>query len=320
MARQMNQPAVALRYERIVAKGAPEMVNMLWNEEYGHFIHKPGPGEDENHGSTNGCHIDQVFGEFWLWNVGLDRVLPQDKIRQALESLWTFNFSPNVGDFRKVMKDGRWYAVEGNAGLVMCSFPHGQVEPKSGNKNYAGYLNECMTGFEWQVAAHMIWEGLVEKGLAIGKAIYDRYLPKDRNPYNEIECSDHYARAMASYSAFMAICGYRYDGPEGKLAFGPRMQQDNFRAAFTTAEGWGAFSQTVKAGRQENTVELRYGKLHLKQLAIDAFPETQAGKAMVTLDGRDIDARLQKDGPRTVIRFPQGLDIVVGQTLKVQHV
>jgi uncharacterized protein (DUF608 family) len=320
MARQMNQPAVALRYESIVARGAPAMVEMLWNEEYGYFIHKPGPGEDEKHGSTNGCHIDQVFGEFWLWNVGLDRVLPQDKIRQALESLWTFNFSPNVGDFRKVMKDGRWYAVEGNAGLVMCSFPHGQVEPKSGNKNYAGYLNECMTGFEWQVAAHMIWEGLVEKGLAIGKAIYDRYLPKDRNPYNEIECSDHYARAMASYSAFMAICGYRYDGPEGKLAFGPRMQQDNFRAAFTTAEGWGAFSQTVKAGRQENTVELRYGKLHLKQLAIDAFPETQAGKAMVTLDGRDIDARLQKDGPRTVIRFPQGLDIVLGQTLKVQHV
>ncbi len=320
MARQMGQPAVALRYERIVAKGAPEMVNLLWNEEFGHFIHKPGPGEDEKHGSTNGCHIDQVFGEFWLRNLGLDRVLPEDKIRRALESLWTFNFSPNVGDFRKVMTDGRWYAVEGNAGLVMCSFPHGKVEPKSGKKNYAGYLNECMTGFEWQVAAHMIWEGLVEKGLAIGKAIYDRYLPKDRNPYNEIECSDHYARAMASYSAFMAVCGYRYDGPEGKLAFGPRMQQDNFRAAFTTAEGWGRFSQAVQGGRQENAIELRYGKLHLKQLALDSAPETQASEAMVTLDGRDIDARVQIDGLRTVIHFPQGLDIAAGQTLRVQQV
>ena len=320
MARQMNQPAVALRYERIVAKGAPEMVNMLWNEQYGHFIHKPGLGRDEKHGSTNGCHIDQVLGEFWLRNVGLDRVLPEDKIRRALESLWTFNFSPNVGDFRKVMTDGRWYAVEGNAGLVMCSFPHGKVEPKSGKKNYAGYLNECMTGFEWQVAAHMIWEGLVEKGLAIGKAIYDRYLPKDRNPYNEIECSDHYARAMASYAAFMAVCGYRYDGPEGKLAFGPRMQQDNFRAAFTTAEGWGRFSQRVQGGRQENAIELRYGKLHLKQLSLDAAPGAQAGKAVIKLDGRDIDARFQIDGPRTVIHFPQGLDIAAGQTLQVQHV
>ncbi|TWT81567.1 hypothetical protein CA13_30200 [Planctomycetes bacterium CA13] len=320
MARQMKQPMVAQRYERIVAKGAPAMVEMLWNDDFGYFIHKPGKAETEKHGSTNGCHIDQVFGDFWLRNVGLDRILPQDKIRRALDSLWTFNFSPNVGDFRKVMTDGRWYAVEGNAGLVMCSFPHGKIEPKSGKKNYAGYLNECMTGFEWQVAAHMIWEGMLEKGLAIGKAIYDRYLPRDRNPYNEIECSDHYARAMSSYSAFMAVLGYRYDGPEGKLAFGPRMQQDNFRAAFTTAEGWGRFSQTVKAGQQKNTIELRYGKLHLTELTLDGAPGTHASKIVVTLDGRDIDARIQKDGPNTVIEFPQGLDIKAGQILSVQPV
>ncbi|MGB7323557.1 MAG: hypothetical protein WBD31_01710 [Rubripirellula sp.] len=42
--------------------------------------------------------------------------------------------------------------VAGDAGLLMCSFPFGKVEPKSGHKGYAGYLNECMTGFEWQVA------------------------------------------------------------------------------------------------------------------------------------------------------------------------
>lgn len=161
---------------------------------------------------------------------------------------------------------------------------------------------------------------MLEEGLAVGKAIYDRYLPRDRNPYNEIECSDHYARAMSSYSAFMAICGYRYDGPEGKLGFGPRMQHDNFRAAFTTAEGWGRFSQTVKAGRQENTIELRYGKLHLRQLALAAAPDTQAGRAVVTLDGRNVDARFENDDAGTVIHFAQGLDITVRQTLRVQHV
>jgi hypothetical protein len=97
------------------------------------------------------------------------------------------------------------------------------------------------------------------------------------------------------------------------------MQQDNFRAAFTTAEGWGRFSQTVKGGRQENVIELRYGKLHLKQLALDAAPGTQAGEAVVKLDGRDIDARLQIDGQRIVTHFPQGLEIATGQSLQVQH-
>ncbi|MCS7468803.1 non-lysosomal glucosylceramidase [Stieleria sp. ICT_E10.1] len=318
MARQMKQPAVAERYESIVANGTPKMVDMLWNEQYGHFIHKPGPGKAEQHGSTNGCHIDQVLGEFWLWNVGLDRVLPQDKIRRTLESLWTYNFAPNVGDFRKVMTDGRWYAVEGNAGLIMCSFPHGKIEPKSGKKNYAGYLNECMTGFEWQVAAHMIWEGLVEKGLAIGKAIYDRYLPKDRNPYNEIECSDHYARAMASYSAFMAVCGYRYDGPEGKLAFGPRMQQDNFRAAFTTAEGWGRFQQTVVRGLQTGSIELRYGQLELRELAFDQVDRTSASRAEVTLDDQPTTVRFHPESGRYVVRFPESLRMKAGQHLRVR--
>ena len=41
-----------------------------------------------------------------------------------------------------------------------------------------------------------------------------------------------------------AVCGYCSDGPEGRLAFGPRMQQDSFRDAFATAEGWDRFSQS----------------------------------------------------------------------------
>ena len=214
MARQMKEPQVAERYEQIVAKGAPAMVDMLWNEEFGYFVHKPGEPDDQKHGSTNGCHIDQVLGDSWLMNLGIESTLPQDKIRKSLQALWKYNFTPDVGAFRDVVKNGRYYAAAGDAGLVMCSFPNGKIEPKSGKESYAGYLNECMTGFEWQVAAHMIWEGMMEEGLAIGKAIYDRYQPAKRNPYNEVECSDHYSRAMASYGAFLAACGYRYDGPE----------------------------------------------------------------------------------------------------------
>ncbi len=83
-----------------------------------------------------------------------------------------------------------------------------------------GYFDECMTGFEYQVAAHMIYEGepgseLVTHGLAIARAIHDRYAPAKRNPFNEIECGDHYSRAMAAYGVFLAACGYEYHGPQG---------------------------------------------------------------------------------------------------------
>ena len=91
-----------------------------------------------------------------------------------------------------------------------------------------------------------------------------------------------------------------------------------FRAAFTTAEGWGRFSQTVEDGKQKNAIELHYGKLHLKQLTLDHAPGVQAGNAVFKLDGQPVDAQLQIDGPRTVIQFTQGLEVATGQTLQVK--
>ena len=318
MARQMKQPAVAARYDAIVTKGAPAMVDLLWNEDFGYFIHKPGEGELEKHGSTNGCHIDQVLGDSWLRNVGIDPILPEDKIKQSLQALWKFNFTPDVGAFRKIVKAGRWYAGPGDAGLVMCSFPHGKILPKSGKESFNDYLNECMTGFEWQVAAHMIWEGMLEEGLAIGKAIYDRYVPKNRNPYNEIECSDHYSRAMASYGAYLAACGYQYDGPEGKLAFGPRISPEKFRAAFTTAEGWGRFTQAVSGGQQSATLDLHYGTLTLNELALDQVQGTSASQAKVEVDGKPVEAKFVSEGKQYILRFANPLILAADQRLNIK--
>jgi hypothetical protein len=57
----------------------------------------------------------------------------------------------------------------------------------------------------------MIYEGgpdseEVMHGLAVARAIHDRYGPAKCNPYNEIESSDRYSRAMAGYGVFMASC------------------------------------------------------------------------------------------------------------------
>ncbi|WP_017446231.1 GH116 family glycosyl hydrolase [Gayadomonas joobiniege] len=318
MAEQMNEPQVAQRYQQIIAKGVPAMVSQLWREDFGYFVHIPPDDETKMHGSTNGCHIDQVLGESWLHEVGLPPILPNDKTKQALESLYKYNFSPDVGAFRDIMKEGRWYAAPGEAGLVMCSFPNGKVEPKSGNKNYAGYLNECMTGFEWQVAAHMLRLGMVEQGLTIGKAIYDRYAPERRNPYNEVECSDHYSRAMASYSAFLAVCGYQYDGPEASLTLKPILQPENFKAAFTTAEGWGQFRQSANTKQQTVEIELRYGQLELRHLRLGQLKQLDAKGAKVSINGRQFSANMKASDGFYELKFDQPLTVNNGQTLLVE--
>src|SRR5881397_3957504 len=91
--------------------------------------------------------------------------------------------------------------------------------------------------------SHLLYEGMIREGLSIIRGIHDRYDGKRHNPWNEVECGDHYARALASWGCLIALSGFVYDGPAGRLGFAPRWQQENFKAFFTAAEGWGSLSQ-----------------------------------------------------------------------------
>ena len=65
--------------------------------------------------------------------------------------------------------------MAGEGGLLMCSWPKGDAARVQQGCDF--YFNECMTGFEYQVAGHMIWEGMVQEGLAID-ARHPRPLPR----------------------------------------------------------------------------------------------------------------------------------------------
>jgi hypothetical protein len=127
--------------------------------------------------------------------------------------------------------------------------------------------------------------------LAVVRAIHDRYHASRRNPWNEVECGDHYARAMASYGVFLAACGYAYHGPKGHLAFAPRLGAEDFRAAFTAAEGWGSFAQRWQNGQQQETIELRWGKLRLKSLAFAMVGKAAPARVRVAAAGVELSAK-----------------------------
>ncbi len=200
MATETGDAAFAAKCRAIFDTGQRNIVAQLFEDDY--FVNKPSPKHLDAINSGSGCHIDQVMGQSWAFQVALPRVFPQKETLSALKSLWRYNFTPDAGPYRVVYKSGRWYAMPGEAGLLMCTFPrsdwdYDQAKGK-GADWAAGYFNECMNGFEYQVAGHMIWEGLVTEGLAVARAVHDRYHPSRRNPWNEVECGDHYARSMAS--------------------------------------------------------------------------------------------------------------------------
>ena len=80
--------------------------------------------EDPEHrdkiGVGSGCYIDQVFGQTWAYCVRLGTLFDRDKQLSALRSLWKYNFVPDIGPFRERFVPGRWYAMAGDAGLIMC--------------------------------------------------------------------------------------------------------------------------------------------------------------------------------------------------------
>ena len=125
-----------------------------------------------------------------------------------------------------------------------------------------------MTGFTYQAAAHMINEGLVDEGLEMIMAIHERYSPSKRNPFNEVEYGNHYTRAMSSYGAFVAASGFTYHGPKGIIGFNPKINPENFRSAFITAEGWGTFAQSTNQGIHKYELILEYGQLEINSLEV----------------------------------------------------
>jgi hypothetical protein len=313
MALEMGDAAFAKNCGDLADRGGKWLAENLFDG--GYFYQKRDPAHPEAIGAGTGCHIDQVMGQWWAHQLALGRVLPGDKTRTALKSLWRYNFSPDVGVYRKEFPKGRWYAMPGEAGLIMCTFPKGGEREAGGGKpgqGFAGYFNECMNGFEYQAAGHMIAEGMLEEGLAVTRAVHDRYHPSRRNPYNEIECGDHYARSMASHGVFVSLCGFECHGPKKHLGFAPKITPENFKSAFVTAEGWGSFTQQIANGRLSAGIEVRHGRLPMASLALQHESATQVS---VKLGDTIVPASIQRDGKRILIRLEKPIEITAGGKL-----
>ncbi|MBX3120482.1 MAG: hypothetical protein KF784_15595 [Fimbriimonadaceae bacterium] len=295
MASEMGDTAFSAKCRRIADSGMARMTKDLYNGEY--FIHKLDPNHPETNATGNGCHADQAFGQSYMWQLGLPRVQTQSETVSALKSLYKYNFCPDIGPYRennKNVKGGRWFAMPGEAGLLVCTWPHGGSEiavAKGADAWAAMYFNECWTGFEYQVAGHMLYEGLVDEGLTITKTVDDRYSAARRNPYNEIECSDHYARAMASYGVYNGALGFKYHGPKGELSFSPAWGKENFKAAFIAAEGWGSYEQRSTGRRHSFKLTISYGKLRLSKLSLPASGDVASAK--LTVNGKAINASMK---------------------------
>lgn len=235
MAEHLGEKELAAYWEKAGREGAEKMDALLWNGEY--YIQKISDGDLEKYRYQfgTGCLSDQLFGQQLAHVYGLGHILPPEHVKKAACSIYRYNFVQNLSEHHSVQ---RGYAGHGESGLLLCTWPKGGRPSQP-----FVYSDEVWTGIEYMVASLLIYEGYVEEAVEIVRAVRKRYDGVKRSPFNEIECGNHYARSLASWSMLTALSGFQFDLPSKRISFAPKVSQDNFSCFFSTGNAWGVYSR-----------------------------------------------------------------------------
>ncbi len=312
MARRVGDTDFATRCRKIFESGSRLSMERMFNGEF--FEQRVDLNEHPRMQFAKGCLCDQMFGQGWAHQVGLGHIYPVDAVRKTLESIYKYNWAPDVGPQTAHHAPDRYFARRGDSGLFICTWPYAK---HPGNDSVL-YRDEVWTGCEYQVAGHMIWEGMLTEAFAILRGVHERYSGLINNPFNEVECGDHYARAMASWGCLTALSGFEYDGPAGIIGFAPRLTPENFRVFFSASEGWGTFAQNQSYRHKKATLEPRWGKVRLNEFRLQLPEEFKTPDPKAQISKEKIEFEFNREGRQVAFRFAKPVVIEKGQILELE--
>ncbi|UNK71093.1 GH116 family glycosyl-hydrolase [Microbacterium sp. H1-D42] len=254
MAEHLGEADRAQRWSARADEAADAMERMLWNGEFYRQLIDDVDAHRYQYG--DGVLSDQLLGQFHAFLGGLGYLLPEEHVRSALGAIVRHN---HRDDLRAHESTQRVYALNDEGGLLLASWPNGGRPALP-----FVYADEVWTGIEHQVAATLLFAGMPDEALTIERSLRARYDGEHRNPWNEIECGNHYARSLASWALLIAASGAQWDGVSRTLAFDPVDADGAQRFLFTTGTGWGR----VDIRPASITLHLDGGDLDLAQLVL----------------------------------------------------
>lgn len=310
-AKRVGDAKTAERFHDIFLKGQANLIKRCWNGEYfqqdlPNYMNMPAE-------VGIGCMADQLIGQWWMHQLGLGYMFPKEKVVSALRSIFKYNWLPDLTGFHQ---SPRAFAGDGDKGLLIVAWP------KGGRPGHVMlYSDEVWTGIEYQVAGHMIYEGMIDEAYAIIKGARDRYNgiprpPIGRNPWNEIECGGHYARAMSSWALLLAASGYEYDGVSKSLRFTPRITPEHFKSCFVGPEGWGSLQQTRGEGKQTDEIHVVEGQFVVKEVRLVA-PADLKQVAVSSDAAGEITTTVTQESDGLLVKFGEPVTVKAGQKLTI---
>lgn len=221
----------------------------------------------------NGVLVDQLVGQYASKIAGLGEILDPTNVRTTLQTIFDRNFKRDFHDHFNRMRS---FVLADETGLLMCTYEEGQRPQRP-----FPYYTEVMTGFEYTAAVGMIQEGHRENAVSVIDAIRSRFNGRRRNPFDEIECGHHYARAMTSWSAFVAWNRFDYDGRTATFSLG--LDEPTGQTFWSTGSAWGNWSQVVEGDSVNATLTVLGGDIAIREVVVGEtrFPVTGEPKRPV---------------------------------------
>lgn len=221
-----------------------------------------------------GCLVDQLVGQYLAHVCGLGYLVSKENVAKTLQSIMKYNYKSDLSDHFNCFRS---YALGDEAALLMASYP------KSRPVNPFPYFTEVMTGFEYTAAVGMLYEGQIQDGLKCIKNVRDRYDGRKRSPFDEAECGHHYGRAMASWSAVLALTGFHYSGVTKEIKFG------NINGKYFWSNGYSYGTVNISQVEEARLLTLKVinGKIEISKITIEGLGSTSYKKATSIQTGEE---------------------------------
>jgi len=284
MARRVGDKEFASTCKDLFERGRKWIDANLFNGQY--YEHQIRPPKDESQIAASllvgmgakdpthpdyqlgaGCLVDQLVGQYMAHVCGLGYLVDQAHVRTTLDSIMKYNYRSNLYGHFNCMRS---FALGEEAVLLMADYP------KDRPQNPFPYFSEVMTGFEYTAAVGMLYEGQTTPGLKCIKNVRDRYDGRKRSPFDEAECGHHYARAMASWAAVLALTGFQYSGVDKTMTFAPNA------GTYFWSNGYAWGTCVLKKAQRGMSVELSVlqGQLTLSQFSLRDFGVIRLAKPL----------------------------------------
>jgi non-lysosomal glucosylceramidase len=203
----------------------------------------------------SGCLVDQLIGQYTAHICGLGYLVEPANVRKTLASIMKYNYRANLYGHFNCMRS---FGLGDESVLLMADYP------KDRPANPFPYFCEVMTGFEYTAAVGMLYEGQTQDGLQCIRNIRDRYDGRKRSPFDEAECGHHYARAMASWAAVLALTGFQYSAVDRSMTLAPK----EGKYFWSNGYAWGTCSLRPVGDTMKVELAVLHGSLALSKFGL----------------------------------------------------